>query len=87
MRRLLKPLATAETVVPDPVRKLKELCEKRHYCKPSYTRTREDGVTTVVAEVRAKGTTHAAVGTGCKKEVAKKYAAKALLKDLTTAVP
>ncbi|XP_062211725.1 endoribonuclease Dicer homolog 2a-like isoform X2 [Phragmites australis] len=85
MKRLLEPLATAENVEPDPVTEVKELCEHIGFRKPSYSRTREDGVTTVVAKVLAAGTVYSGTGTGRKKDVAKMFAAKALLQELKAA--
>ncbi|KAL6902120.1 hypothetical protein ACP4OV_004996 [Aristida adscensionis] len=82
MRRLLEPLATAETVEPDPVTELKELCDQRSYPKPSYSRTRQGGVTTVVAKVKAAGRVRSGVGTGGNKDAAQMFAAKALLQEL-----
>ncbi|XP_062215252.1 endoribonuclease Dicer homolog 2a-like isoform X2 [Phragmites australis] len=87
MERLLGPLATPETVKPDPVMELKELCERRKYPEPSYSLTRDDGVgvTRVVAEVEASGTVHSRTGKGRNKDVAKVLAANALLKELKAA--
>ncbi|KAL6637347.1 hypothetical protein ACP70R_024919 [Stipagrostis hirtigluma subsp. patula] len=81
MRRLLEPLATAETVELDPVTELKELCEQRSYPKPSYSRTREGVLTTVVVTVQTARTVRG-VGSGSNKEMAKMFAAKDLLQKL-----
>jgi endoribonuclease Dicer len=81
MKQLLEPLATPETVECDPVKELQEYCDRRSYIK-SYTTTHKDGVSSVVAEVKVEGTIYSATQTGHDKSVAKKYAAKLLLKDL-----
>ncbi|KAM0928777.1 hypothetical protein ACQ4PT_001981 [Festuca glaucescens] len=81
MKQLLEPLATPETVECDPVKELQEYCDRRSYIK-SYTTTHKDGVSSVVAEVKVEGAIYSATQTGHDKPVAKKYAAKLLLKDL-----
>jgi endoribonuclease Dicer len=81
MKQLLEPLATPETVECDPVKELQEYCDGRSYSN-SYTTTHKDGVSSVVAEVKIEGTVYSATQTGGDKSVAKKYAAKLLLKDL-----
>ncbi|KAM0916989.1 hypothetical protein ACQ4PT_009823 [Festuca glaucescens] len=81
MKQLLEPLATPETVECDPVKELQEYCDRRSYIK-SYTTTHKDGVSSVVAEVKVEGAIYSATQTGHDKSVAKKYAAKLLLKDL-----
>ncbi|PWZ21477.1 Endoribonuclease Dicer 2a [Zea mays] len=87
IRRLLEPLATPETMEPDPVSELKELCEHKHYPKPSYSPTRDSvaGVTRVVAQVTAAGTVYSGTGTGRNQDVAEVLAAKALLKKIKAA--
>ncbi|TVU03862.1 hypothetical protein EJB05_50575 [Eragrostis curvula] len=81
MKRLLEPLATPETVQQDPVKELHELCAGKSY-RVSYTKTHDNGVSSVVAEVQAEGITYSATMTGPDKDVAKKLAAKGLLQDL-----
>ncbi|XP_051207375.1 endoribonuclease Dicer homolog 2a isoform X2 [Lolium perenne] len=81
MKRLLEPLATPDTVECDPVKELQEFCDRKSYSK-SYTKTHKDGVSSVVAEVQVEGTSYSAIGTGPDKSVAKKLAAKSLLKNL-----
>ncbi|GJM95796.1 hypothetical protein PR202_ga12574 [Eleusine coracana subsp. coracana] len=85
-KRLLQPLATAETVERDPVTELKQLCEQKNYPAPSYSTTVKDGVTTVIAKVWVAGALHSCSGTrtGRNKD-AMKSAAKALLKKLKAA--
>uniref|UniRef100_A0ACD5WPN7 Uncharacterized protein n=1 Tax=Avena sativa TaxID=4498 RepID=A0ACD5WPN7_AVESA len=85
MKQLLEPLATPDTVECDPVKELQEFCARRSYSK-SYTKTHKDGVSSVVAEVQVEGTSYTATGTGPDKSVAKKFAAKKLLKDLKARV-
>jgi endoribonuclease Dicer len=81
MKRLLEPLATPYTIECDPVKELQEFCDRKSYSK-SYTKTHKDGVSSVVAEVQVEGTSYSAIGTGPDKSVAKKLAAKSLLKNL-----
>jgi endoribonuclease Dicer len=81
MKRLLEPLATPDTVECDPVKELQEFCDRKSYSK-SYTKTHKDGVSSVVAEVQVEGTSYSAIGIGPDKSVAKKLAAKSLLKNL-----
>ncbi|XP_008644679.1 endoribonuclease Dicer homolog 2a isoform X5 [Zea mays] len=87
IRRLLEPLATPGTMEPDPVSELKELCEHKHYPKPSYSPTRDSvaGVTRVVAQVTAARTVYSGTGTGRNQDVAEVLAAKALLKKIKAA--
>jgi endoribonuclease Dicer len=85
MKQLLEPLATPDTIECDPVKELQEFCDRRSYSQ-SYTKTHKDGVSSVVAEVQVEGTSYSATGTGPDKSVAKKFAAKSLLKDLKAIV-
>uniref|UniRef100_J3LQI0 Uncharacterized protein n=2 Tax=Oryza brachyantha TaxID=4533 RepID=J3LQI0_ORYBR len=81
MKRLLEPLATPETIEPDPVKGLQEFCDRGAY-KITYEETHVDGVSSVIARVKAGGTTYSATKSGPTKLVAKKLASKAVLKDL-----
>ena len=87
MKRLLEPLANPETVERDPVKELQELCDRRSFGRCSYTKTNEDGISSVVAEVRTEGTIYSATQTGPNKFVAKKLASKSVLEYLKAAVP
>ncbi|WVZ59752.1 hypothetical protein U9M48_009853 [Paspalum notatum var. saurae] len=87
MRVLLKPLATreSETMEQSPVSELKEMCERRKYPQPSYSETRDDGVTRVVAKVKVAGVVYSGTGEGRNKKIGEIRAAKALLGELKTA--
>jgi len=84
MKRLLEPLVTPETLENDPVKELQEFCDRKAYTM-EYTVTRENGVSSVVAEVRTEGTTYKATRTGFSKLDAKKLAASSVLHDLKVA--
>uniref|UniRef100_A0A0E0GQ45 Uncharacterized protein n=1 Tax=Oryza nivara TaxID=4536 RepID=A0A0E0GQ45_ORYNI len=81
MKRLLEPLATPETIEPDPVKGLQEFCDRRSF-KITYEKNHVDGVSSVIARVKAGETTYSATKSGPCKLVAKKLASKAVLKDL-----
>ncbi|KAF0920587.1 hypothetical protein E2562_035731 [Oryza meyeriana var. granulata] len=81
MKQLLEPLATPETIEPDPVKGLQEFCDRGSF-KITYEKSHVDGVSSVIARVKAGGTTYSATKTGPNKVVAKKLASKAVLKDL-----
>uniref|UniRef100_A0A0D3FKT2 Uncharacterized protein n=1 Tax=Oryza barthii TaxID=65489 RepID=A0A0D3FKT2_9ORYZ len=81
MKRLLEPLATPETIEPDPVKGLQEFCDRRSF-KITYEKNDVDGVSSVIARVKAGETTYSATKSGPCKLVAKKLASKAVLKDL-----
>uniref|UniRef100_A0A0D9VVX7 Uncharacterized protein n=1 Tax=Leersia perrieri TaxID=77586 RepID=A0A0D9VVX7_9ORYZ len=81
MKRLLEPLATPETIEPDPVKALQEFCDHGPY-SINYEKDIVDGVSSVVAQVKAGGITYAATKSGPNKFVAKKLAAKEVLKHL-----
>uniref|UniRef100_A0A0E0D399 Uncharacterized protein n=1 Tax=Oryza meridionalis TaxID=40149 RepID=A0A0E0D399_9ORYZ len=81
MKRLLEPLATPETIEPDPVKGLQEFCDRRSF-KITYEKNHVDGVSSVIARVKAGETTYSATKSGPSKLVAKKLASKAVLKDL-----
>lgn len=81
MKRLLEPLATPKTIEPDPVKGLKEFCDRRSF-KITYEKNHVDGVSSVIARVKAGETTYSATKSGPCKLVAKKLASKAVLKDL-----
>ncbi|KAL5217946.1 hypothetical protein ABZP36_018630 [Zizania latifolia] len=81
MKHLLEPLATPETVARDPVKELHEFCDRRSY-RRHYEEVHFDGVSSVVAEVQAEGTTYSATRTGSNKKVAIKLASKAVLEEL-----
>ena len=73
-----------ETVQPDPVKELQEICDRKSY-NVLYTVIRDNGVPSVVAEVQAEGTTYAATTMGLGKLMAKKLAAQAVLEELKAA--
>uniref|UniRef100_A0A0E0KFW1 Uncharacterized protein n=1 Tax=Oryza punctata TaxID=4537 RepID=A0A0E0KFW1_ORYPU len=81
MKRLLEPLATPETIEPDPVKGLQEFCSRGSF-KITYKETHVDGVSSVIYRVKAGEITYSATQSDPKKLVAKKLAAKAVLKDL-----
>uniref|UniRef100_A0A0D9ZA05 Uncharacterized protein n=1 Tax=Oryza glumipatula TaxID=40148 RepID=A0A0D9ZA05_9ORYZ len=81
MKRLLEPLATPETIEPDPVKGLQEFCDRRSF-KITYEKNHVDGVSSVIARVKAGEITYSATKSGPCKLVAKKLASKAVLKDL-----
>lgn len=81
MKRLLEPLATPKTIEPDPVKGLQEFCDRRSF-KITYEKNHVDGVSSVIARVKAGEITYSATKSGPCKLVAKKLASKAVLKDL-----
>ncbi|AQK64412.1 dicer-like 105 [Zea mays] len=84
MKRILEPLVTPDTLQNDPVKELQEFCDSKGYTL-EYTVTRDNGVSSVVAEVRTEGTTYKATRTGFSKLDAKKLAASSVLRDLKAA--
>lgn len=84
MRRLLEPLVTPDTLENDPVKELQEFCDRKAYTL-KYMVTRENGVSSVVAEVRTEGTTYKATQTGFSKLDSTKLAASSVLHDLKAA--
>ena len=63
MKRLLEPLATPETIEPDPVKGLQEFCDRRSF-KITYEKNHVDGVSSVIARVKAGETTYSATKSG-----------------------
>ncbi|PSS04962.1 Endoribonuclease [Actinidia chinensis var. chinensis] len=82
IRPLLEPMITPETVKFHPIRELNELCQKEHYVKKKAIVSRDKGVSSVTIEVEANGVTHKYTHTASDKPMAKKLAAKDVLKSL-----
>lgn len=81
IRPMLEPIVSPETMEYNPIRELRELCDRKSYtCY--YKTTVQNGVSYVVAEVQAGGVMYSEKETGPNKKTAKKLAARAVLKHL-----
>ncbi|KAK8939106.1 hypothetical protein KSP39_PZI011001 [Platanthera zijinensis] len=79
IRPLLEPLVNPRTMEIHPVRELEELCSQNSY-KKSFSAAFTGGLVSVTVEVEADPCVHRATATGLNKKVAKKLAAKEVLK-------
>ncbi|KAI6684308.1 hypothetical protein NL676_030221 [Syzygium grande] len=87
IRPLLEPLVTPETLRPNPVRELTELCQKEHFILKKPVVSREDGASSVTIEVEAKGVAYRHTSRAAHKKTAKRLASKEVLKSLKENIP
>ncbi|XP_056160072.1 endoribonuclease Dicer homolog 2 isoform X3 [Syzygium oleosum] len=87
IRPLLEPLVTPETLRPNPVRELTELCQKEHFILKKPVVSREDGASSVTIEVEAKGVAYHHTSRAAHKKTAKRLASKEVLKSLKENIP
>ncbi|WOK91952.1 endoribonuclease [Canna indica] len=85
IKPLLEPIVTPDTVERHPVAELEELCSRESYMK-AYKKSHHSHEVSVTAEVVAAGTVYSATVTGRNSKIAKKKAAKAVLRDLKSVI-
>lgn len=86
IRPLLEPMVSPETVRLQPTRELYELCQKEHYVMKKPVVSCENGKPSITIEVEANGIKHKESCTAPDKNMAKKLAAKAVLKSLKESI-
>ena len=78
----MEPLVTPETAKLHPVGELHELCQRENYERKEPQVSRDNGITSVTIEVKAKGITHKGAATAANEKTAQKLASKEVLKLL-----
>lgn len=86
IRPLLEPMISPETVRRQPTRELYELCQKEHFVMKKAVVSCENGKASITIEVEANGIIHRQSCTAPEKNMAKKLAAKAVLKSLKESI-
>ena len=71
---------TPETAKLHPVGELHELCQRENYERKEPQVSRDNGITSVTIEVKAKGITHKGAATAANEKTAQKLASKEVLK-------
>ncbi|KAK1272022.1 hypothetical protein QJS04_geneDACA021027 [Acorus gramineus] len=81
IRPLLEPLVSPDTIKYHPVKELEDICRRKSYLY-TFSKSHENGVASITAEVEADGAIYKETKTGKNKKEAKALAAEAMLKFL-----
>ncbi|KAK1295253.1 hypothetical protein QJS10_CPA16g00711 [Acorus calamus] len=81
IRPLLEPLVSPDTIKYHPVKELEDTCRRKSYSH-TFSKSHENGVASITAEVEADGAIYGETRTGKNKKEAKALAAEAMLKFL-----